>query len=184
MAKKLESFGVKLDRWVNGVLSTDIREAAEEAVRELQESGPVWSGEFANSWVIETSGGRKSGGSGATGSPQPVTGPLLSGNELFNKPEVKYTIYNVSRHAGKAIDEEPGTFFRPREFPDPLQENLNPTLIRTGLREDNIRGKLDLSGSGNTRTAPLDWYKTYLRGKKLDRTIKISLDRAFRQFPR
>lgn len=183
MAKKLESFGVKLDRWVNGVLSTELREAAEEVVRELQESGPVWSGEFANSWVIETLGGRKAGGSGATGIPQPVVGPLLSGKELFTKPEVKYTIYNVSRHVGKAVDQEPGRFFRPKEFPSPLQKDLNPDLIRTGDRVNNIRGDLDLSGEGNVRTAPLDWFKTYLRGKKLGRTIEIRMDRAFRQFP-
>lgn len=184
MAKNgLENFGIKLDRWVNGALSTDIREAAEEIVRELQESGPVWSGEFANSWVIETSTGNKAGGSGAKTTPQPVVGPLLSGKELFTKPEVKYTIYNVASYAGKAIDEEPGRFFRPKDFPEPLQEQLNPKLIRYGARKENIRGNLDLSGAGNTRTAPLDWYDTYLKGKKIDRTIKISMDRAFRQFP-
>lgn len=182
--KRLRKFSEDADRWVNGALSTDLREAAETIVKELQESGPVWSGEFANSWVIETSGGNKSGGSGAKTVPQPVTGPLLSGAELYLKPEVKYTIYNVARHAGKAIDEEPGIFFRPKDFPEPLQENLNPKLIKYGTRENNIRGDLDLSGAGNTRTAPLDWYDTYLKGKKIDRTIKISMDRAFRRFPR
>ena len=57
MAKDYKQFLVDIDRWVNGILSTDIREAAEQTVKELQEAGPVWSGEFANSWVIETSGG-------------------------------------------------------------------------------------------------------------------------------
>lgn len=184
MAKDYERFLVDIDRWVNGILSTDIREAAEQTVRELQEAGPVWSGEFANSWVIETSGGSKSGGSGAKTTPQPVVGPFLSGAELYRKPEVKYTIYNVARHAGIAIDYEQGNFFRPKAFPTPLQESLNPNAIEYGKRSANIRGNLDKSGKGNTRTAPLDWYDTYLKGGGIDRTIKVAMDRAFRKFPR
>ena len=184
MAKALKDLSMFIDRWVNGILSTDIREAAEQTVKELQEAGPVWSGEFANSWVIETSGGVKTGGSGATGNPQPVIGPFLSGAELFNKPEVKYTIYNVARHAGVAIDYEQGKFFRPKDFPEPLQESLNPGMIKYGERSANIRGNLDESGEGNTSTAPLDWYDNYLKGGGIDRTIKVAMDRAFRKFPR
>ena len=184
MAKALEDLPMFIDRWVNGILSTDIREAAEQTVKELQEAGPVWSGEFANSWVIETSGGSKSSGSGAKTAPQPVVGPLLSGAELYRKPEVKYTIYNVARHAGVAIDYEQGIFFRPKDFPEPLQESLNSGMVEHGARRANIRGNLDKSGKGNTRTAPLDWYDTYLKGGGIDRTIKVAMDRAFRKFPR
>ena len=184
MAKDYAQFVVDIDRWVNGILSTDIREAAEQTVKELQEAGPVWSGEFANSWVIETSGGSRSGGSGAKTAPQPVVGPLLSGAELYRKPEVKYSIYNVARHAGVAIDYEQGNFFRPKAFPAPLQESLNPGMVEYGARSANIRGNLDKSGKGNTSTAPLDWYDTYLKGGGIDRTIKVAMDRAFRKFPR
>ena len=37
MAKALEDLPMFIDRWVNGILSTDIREAAEQTVKELQD---------------------------------------------------------------------------------------------------------------------------------------------------
>ena len=96
MAADLGALAIAIDAFVNGILSTDIREAAEQIVDDLQQAGPSWTGQFSNSWVIQTSGGTRSGGSGASGEPQRVNGPLLTGAELFRKPEVKYTIYNLS----------------------------------------------------------------------------------------
>jgi hypothetical protein len=57
-------------------------------------------------------------------------------------------------------------------------------MVEYGERSAKIRGNLDKSGKGNTRTAPLDWYDNYLKGGGIDRTIKVAMDRAFRKFPR
>lgn len=185
MARKdLPKWARDIDKWVNGVLSTDIREAAEQVVAELQAAGPIWSGEFSNSWVIETSSGDKSTPSRAKTNPQPVTGPFLTGEELWKKPQFKYSIYNVARYAGVAIDYEQGNFFRPKEHPYPLQEQLNPEMVTYGERRGQIRGNLDLSESGNTRTAPLDWYDNYLKGGGIDKTIRVKLNEALIKFPR
>lgn len=184
---RLRSLPKQLDRWVNGVFTADLRKAAEQTVTDLQKAGPLWSGEFANSWIIETSGGSKSATSRRTGLPQPVQAPFLSGAEVYRKPEVKYKIYNVAPHAGAAIDYVPSAFFRPREFPVPLQEDVDPKKVKFGDRGSAIRGNLsganDFEGP-NARTAPLDWYDNYLDGGYIDRTIKVAMDRAFKKFPR
>ena len=184
MLNNLKDLPEILDRWANGALSTDIREAAEQVVSELQEAGPLWSGEFSNSWVIETSMGNKSSPSRAKGLPQPVQGRLLSGVELFTKPEVKYKIYNVAPYAGVAIDyEQPEReFTRPKDYKTPLQK---ASKTKPGERNSsNIRGDVAEGPGGNISTAPLDWYDTYLKGGNIDRTIKVAMDRAFKKFPR
>ncbi len=184
---RIEDFPKHIDRWVNGIFTRDLRLAAEQVVSELQEAGPLWTGKFANSWVIETSGGNKSPASRKRGLPQPVKAPFLTGAEVYFKPEVKYTIYNVVSYAGSAIDYEPSTFTRPERFPVPLQESVNPDKITFGDRRSNIRGSLsgenDFQGP-NSRTAPLDWYDNYLDGGALNKAIKVAMNRAFKKFPR
>ena len=75
---QLKIFAKELDRWVNGVLTADLRLAAEQTVSELQKAGPLWTGRFANSWVIETSGGSRSSVARRRGLPQPVKAPFLT----------------------------------------------------------------------------------------------------------
>jgi hypothetical protein len=184
---RLRSFPEKLDRWVNGFFTQDLRRAAEEVVSDLQKAGPLWTGRFANSWVIETSGGSRSPINRRRGLPQPVKAPLLSGAEVYTKPEVKYTIYNIASYAGSAIDYTPDTFTRPERFPVPLQESVDPEKVKFGDRRSSIRG--NLSGANDdegphSRTAPLDWYDNYLDGGFIDRTISVAMKKAFEKFPR
>jgi hypothetical protein len=191
MAADLGALAIAIDAFVNGILSTDIREAAEQIVDDLQQAGPSWTGQFSNSWVIQTSGGTRSGGSGASGEPQRVNGPLLSGAELFRKPEVKYTIYNIAPHADVAIDRAEDNFYRPTKTPQTALgrrkwEITNPPSSRgTPFVRGNLAGptgRVDTGGA--SRTAPLNWYQTYIDGGKIDRTIKVRMDSAFRQFPK
>ena len=184
---RLKTFAKELDRWVNGVLTADLRLAAEQTVSDLQEAGPLWTGRFANSWVIETSGGSRSSVSRRRGLPQPVKAPFLTGAEVYKKPEVKYRIYNIASYAGSAIDYEPDTFTRPERFPIPLQESVDPSKVKFGDRRSDIRGNLSDANDDegpHSRTAPLDWYDTYLDGGALDRTLKVAMNRAFKKFPR
>ena len=185
--KQLRKLPQALDRFVNGVFTTDLRIAAEKVVSDLQEAGPLWTGRFANSWVVETSGGSRSSIGTRRGLPKPVKAPFLTGAEVYRKPEVKYTIYNIASYAGSAIDYEPDTFTRPERFPVPLQESVNPEKVKFGYRRSNIRG--NLSGANDdegphSRTAPLDWYDNYLDGGFIDRTISVAMKKAFKKFPR
>lgn len=183
----LKKLAKRLDRWVTGVVTNDLRLVAEKTVSDLQDAGPLWTGRFANSWVVEASDGSRSSVSKRRGLPKPVKAPSLSGPEFYKKEPVKYTIYNIASYAGSAIDYEPDTFTRPEKFPIPLQESVNPNKVKFGARNEGIRGNLsganDTEGP-NSRTAPQDWYDNYLKGGALDKSIKVAMNRAFRKFPK
>jgi hypothetical protein len=165
---ELDRLGDNLDRLAVAAFSRGPARAAEEIVVDLQEAGPVWSGEFSNSWEISTSDGRKTSGTGAPGLPKRIPAPLLSGRG-FAFDENKYIISNFSDHADIARDFEEGEFIDPGTDPIKLPE--------AGTRVSGIRGDLILDDDGpNRRTAPLDWYTTYVLGGQLDNRIKLEFD--------
>jgi hypothetical protein len=164
----------KLVRELDKVAATTIyngpKTACERIVRELQQRGPAWSGEFSNSWQIQTPTALTRG-SGAAGNPQPLSTPALTGKQVaasfFGKNKVLFTISNFSPHADIATDQEPSVFINPGTEP------IKP-VEKTGKRKNGIRGLLTGSG-GNRRTAPYEWFTTYLRGGAIDKTIKIAM---------
>lgn len=149
-----------------------VARSTQGVVKELQEQGPAWSGRFSNSWEIATAS-KVSSGTGATGKPQHLTAPILTVDEFKRKPSIKYLIANKSPYADVALDLVESTFRYPGFEPIKAAEK--------GKRTSGIRGDLSLDTSGsNRRTAPLDWYATYLRGGKIDRAIALYMDDALR----
>jgi len=162
----------EVDRIAATTIYNGPKRAAERIVRELQERGPAWTGEFSNSWQIETPTGVKRG-TGAPGNPVPVITPPLSGRQvtrsLLSKDKLVFTISNFSRHAGVATDVEPGVFINPGTEP------LKPVSPEdTGRRQKGIRGLL-VGNGGNQRTAPFNWFGIYLKGGQIDKTIEIAM---------
>ena len=149
-----------------------VAQSAQAVVKDLQEQGPAWSGEFSNSWEI-ASASKVSSGTGAPGAPQRLLAPVLSVDEYKYKPEVKYYIANKAPHADVALDLVESTYRYPGFEPIKKAEK--------GNRISGLRGDLSLTSTGsNRRTAPLDWYTTYLRGGALDKRISIYMDQALR----
>ena len=149
-----------------------VARSAQGVVKELQEQGPAWSGRFSNSWEI-ASPSKVSSGSGANGKPQHLAAPILTVDEFKRKPSLKYLIANKSPYADVALDLVESTYRYPGFEPIKKAE--------TGTRTSGIRGDLNLDSSGsNRRTAPLDWYTTYIRGGKVDRAIALYMDEALR----
>lgn len=152
---------------------------AQKVVKDLQEIGPRWSGQFSNSWEIKGPQGQTVRGTGQPGQPQPIefTSAPFTGRQAFTttyrtflgKDKVVFTISNFSPHAGIALDLEPGIFVKPRE--DSLKDP-----IKTGKREGGIRGNITAGKGGNESTAVLDWYKVYLGGGKVNKTIQVIMD--------
>ena len=166
-----------LDRFGTAFFSRAPAAAAEKVVADLQELGPAWTGRFSNSWQISTAS-RVVSGSGQEGRPQKISSPLLSGRELLGRPEVKYTISNFASgpqgpYALVAMDLQEGTFINPGTPP------LKP--FERGTRISGIRGKLNIGTRGpNRRTAPLDWFSTYVNGGQIDKAVRVSFDQALR----
>lgn len=136
--------------WVDNIKNEVSKAAAEEIVRDLQVSGPYWSGEFADAWVIkpgrtrvnatrEPSGPRRS--TPASFNPKPVTAPAPIGRK-----SVEYTIGNEMAYRDIAMDLDP----------------------------DRVRWK----GGQPPNTAPRDWYRTYVEANELRRTLEKATNRA------
>jgi len=156
-----------------------IQRAATEVVRELQEAGPQWTGEFANSWEI-ASNSKVVSGTGSPGAPQKIQAPPLSIDEFKFKPETKYYIANKAPYADVALDLAPYSYEgldKNSNLGEPIK---NPGSIEYGTRPaGGKRG--DVQGSGSNRsTAPLDWYTNYMRAGKFDKAISLYMDQALR----
>ena len=164
LAKNLES--AFLAPFILGVA-----QSAQGVVKELQDAGPSWSGEFSNSWEIATAS-KVASGSGAPGAPQRLLAPVLTTDEFKFKPELKYYIANKAPHADVALDLVESTYIYPGF--EPLKK------AESGKRVSGIRGDLNIGEGSNRRTAPRDWYATYVQGGRIDKTISTYMDQALR----
>lgn len=158
------------------------KSVAEKLVRDLQESGPSWTGRFSNSWKIETPS-RVSKGSGNAGPPQPLYTPSLSAIEVARsvatKNKIVFTVSNFSPYAYQATDLAP---FRPTTLKDETKDET-PLKPIEGVGKRPPGGKRgELSGpGGNRRTAPLNWFTKYNRAGNLDKTVQLKMDEAMRR---
>jgi len=152
-----------------------VARSVQGVVKELQEKGPSWSGEFANSWEI-ASPSQVTSGSGAPGAPQRLLAPILTPNEYKFKPEVKYYIANKAPHADIALDLKEGRFWPNGE---PIAQRK---VVVAGSRPSgpHIRGAVQ-PGEGNaTSSAEQDWYTRYIQERRIDKTISLYMDQALR----
>jgi len=174
-----------LEILVTGVLSTGIKNSAEKIVSDLQKAGPSWTGSFSNSYQVATSSG-VTGGTGQPGEARPINVLVLTGKELL-LDGTKYTISNTSPHADVALDlVSRSDFERPSEKPQTAQGKAAWKESDAGRNKPSLRGEI---GGGDTRgessrTAPLYWYDTYLKGAAIQKTIKLEMDRAFQRAPK
>jgi hypothetical protein len=185
MARRRNGFMELAEKLEAGFLApfiVGVAQSAQGVVKDLQELGPSWSGEFANSWEI-ASESKVSSGTGASGAPQRLLAPILTPKEYKQKPEVKYYIANKSPHADYALDLREGRFFPPENQPTRNPAAASGKTIRTGSRALSEHKRGDLTGNGEgqaTSSAELDWYTTYVRGGKLDKAISLYMDQALR----
>ena len=185
MARRRNGFLELVEKLEAGFLApfiVGVAQSAQGVVKELQELGPSWSGEFANSWEI-ASESKVTSGTGAPGAPQRLLAPILTPNQYKQKPEIKYFIANKAPHADYALDIREGRFFPPDSQPERNSAAASGKLIRTGSRPSGDHKRGDLSGNGagqGTSSAELDWYTTYVRGGKIDKAISLYMDQALR----
>jgi len=167
MAKNLEGKGI--DAFVlkeRRKFNTKVRTIAKNIMNDLAEEGPVWSGDFRDSYIA-TSLSTSVSGSGSY--PYKVSDiPQLSVSKRDTERVKKIRIGNTAEHARIAMDlEAPKDNF---EFPGYGPEG---EILFRGVRpEGGKRGQIQGSGNKNRSTAPLDWYTTYMKGGKMQRRVK------------
>ena len=157
------------------------RNAAVQVMNDLGKKGPVWSGEFRDSWIAVSK--QKGGGAASSGSyPYNLSNvPQLS---LEQKEQVrKIEITNTSKWAEYALDLKKGRF-TPPNFPR-RERPGNPigSVVKTGKRDPNsltLRGEISGGDGGARITAPLDWYSTYLKGGEFKKALRKGLQMGFK----
>lgn len=178
----------ELDRVAATTIYNGPKRVAERVVREMQQSGPSWTGQFSNSWQIQTPS-RLVQGTGQPGEPRPLITPTLSGREVTKsfafKDSIVFTISNFAPHALEAIDaiEHDRQYYARRKTAEP-----QTALGRSKWQLDGPRRSLSTrgqtgggtEGSNSSRTAPLDWFNTYV-SSNLGRAVQIEMDSALRR---
>jgi len=177
MARGFKGFLEEIDRIAVSALYGGRAEAAEQVVKDMQDLGPAWTGQFSNSWVIETSTGQKAGGGGAQGEPVSVKAPKITGRDVrANVLGSPFKIGNEATYADVACDLREGV------FKDPGVAPIKPAS--RGTRSKGIRGEPWPKGSSpgsegpNRSTAEQDWFVTYVNGGNLQKTVDRAMKTA------
>jgi len=196
-----------LDRVGSSIVLSGPSRVAKRTIKELQQEGPSWTGQFSNSYQIETPDGRVYKGDGQPGEPRPIKLPigLLTGRQNVQgsaplKDRAVTTISNFHEYAAVATDVEEGLYYRPTERPTTAlgrrkfregdggrprtESSFNAeTGVKTGtsMQLKSFRG---LIGGGpenreSSATADLDWYASYVEGGALDRAVRVEMDDLF-----
>ena len=193
-----------LDRVGSSIVLSGPSRAAKRTIKELQQEGPSWTGQFSNSYQIETPDGRMYKGDGQPGEPRPIKLPigLLTGRQNVRgsaplKDRAVTTISNFHEYAAVATDVEEGLYYRPTERPTTAlgrrkfregdggrprtESSFNAeTGVKKGtsMQLESFRG---LIGGGpeereSSATADLDWFASYVEGGALDRAVRVEMD--------
>jgi len=172
MVKKLSDFDKALDEKVNKT----VRTVARNLMNELAEIGPVWTGDFRDSYVARDV---------SSGQMKPAKYPYKLDDipKLpFTKRELKrkkrIAIDNTAPHAKIAMDLVPAEFVLP-----PGKRSPEGEVVARGTRPEGGRrgeiGTKEKNGGDNRSTAPLDWYKTFVDGGKLDKITQKAINTTF-----
>jgi len=187
----LKQFRKKLDSFLSGVAVQGPRNAAQKVVSDLQKDGPIWSGQYSNSWQIEGLG-KVTKGDGQPGNPRQVKVPKISAigvvKRLVKKRnETVFIVSNFSAQAPYAEDQLIGRFRRdPRWGLMPTaskgqQKMRGKNTANSGRRGEGLRYEI---GGGNpnsasSRTAKQDWIK--ISKSKAPKTVKIEISKAIKR---
>lgn len=191
--KKTKDLIQRLDQDMASLALLSTIKAAERTVRELQQEGPSWTGRFSNSWEINGPQGQQVKGNGEPGEPRQVSFPeapftgqqalRVLGRTGLTTNKVVFKIDNFSPWAAYASDLADGTF-APRSS-EPQTQLGKSKWERSGqARPKGAHRRYQISGGGAgnaSRTAKENWLTDYINGGRLDKAIRIEVDKMLRR---
>tara|TARA_R100001443_G_scaffold107256_1_gene117016 strand:- start:83 stop:607 length:525 start_codon:yes stop_codon:yes gene_type:complete len=167
----------KLRRDLGEAINELVRHTAVEIMNDLAEKGPKWTGDLRDSYVAIPEGKGASGRTGG-GFPYSINDiPKLSTDLSEIRRVTKLNIANTQPYAVYALDLEEGVFRGDRKGNFPIGK-----VVESGVRDSipGFRGAVS-SGEGEaTSTAPLDWYRDYLKGGKMKKAIARGVKIGFK----
>jgi len=164
-----------LEKIIRQKTNKTVRTVARNIVNGLAEAGPVWSGEFRDSWVAVSASGN---GRIPASYPYKLSDiPELPVTKREMNRVTKFIIINETSYAMIALDlasSASDPFKNPGSEPE-------GDVVATGLRPKGGRRGDVVSGKGNNRsTAPLDWYRVFVGGGKMQRALKRGITAGFK----
>lgn len=145
-----------IETWLNTIKAEVAQKAADAIIRQLQIKGPYWTGSFAGAWEARL--GKAS---------IPATENAINRGDNFSalaqpRQLETYTVQEAPKNSRKNIEYTIDNRMQYRN----IAKDLEPDS--TGVLRGNKAG----------RTAPLNWYTTYLQGGGLATTLALATNRA------
>lgn len=162
----------------NTVAFTAPARSAEKVISSMQEAGPVWTGRFANSWIIQNQQlGVLADGTQQAGLPSPIKFKIKPNRSAVKRALVSgksvFSITNMVDYASQAADL--ADFI-------PAPTGFEPDNVIRGTRETK-RGipESAVSSDGPDRaTAPLDWFSDYAqKGGRMQKEVETTFRGVF-----
>ena len=136
--------------WISKIKSEVAEEASEAIIRQLQIKGPYWTGNFAGAWEARLGN---------------VNIPADKKSSDRDQRPRQLETYSVQAAPKGKKGNIQYTIDNRMEYRD-VAKDLIPDS--TGKRRGQKKG----------RTAPLNWYRTYLEGGGLQTTLALATNRA------
>lgn len=162
----------QLNRDLRRQTQSAARHAAAEIMNDLAKAGPLWSGEFANSWVANAPGVGKGNQASYPYTIRDI--PRLPDTVKAVARNPKLVIVNTTDYAMQAMDLEEGYFINPGTEPQ------GPVVLE-GKRYGRMRADIGPSeGEPTSRaTAPQDWFVNYVNGGGMQKSLEKGINIAF-----
>ena len=136
--------------WINNIKSEVAEEASEAIIRQLQIKGPYWTGNFAGAWEARVGN---------------VNIPADEKSSDREERPRQLETYSVEA--------------APKGKKGNLQYTIDNRMEYRDVAKDLIPDSTGtIRGEKPGRTAPLNWYRTYLEGGGLQTTLALATNRV------
>ncbi len=150
MARRASFGNSDFSTWINNIKSEVAEEASEAIIRQLQIKGPYWTGNFAGAWEARVGN---------------VNIPADEKSSDREERPRQLETYSVEA--------------APKGKKGNLQYTIDNRMEYRDVAKDLIPDSTGtIRGEKPGRTAPLNWYRTYLEGGGLQTTLALATDRV------
>ena len=159
MARRASFGNSDFSTWINNIKSEVAEEASEAIIRQLQIKGPYWSGNFAGAWEARVGNVNI-----------PADKKSLDRDRDFDPDDRGRPVSQIETYVVEAA---------PKGRKSNLQYTIDNRMEYRDIAKDLVPDSTgSLRGEKPGRTAPLNWYRTYLEGGGLQTTLALATNRV------